>query len=763
MSSKPIADPKKAIEFVNWLIREAPLYLEQMNSQGNANPKHKLYPTNETASAVRFVAGNNNETYQRNIYFVPNAEFLNGKRNKANLSAVRFLHVDLDCKDYPGDVKQQGERILALLCDKPVRPKGVPHPSAIWFTGGGYQAVWHLSEPISVELAEELNLALLVNLHGGLGTHDASRLLRLPFTVNWLNEKKRADGRVPMLAIQLHPVNLNSPPASFTVGDFQMRLDKSEPKLPLATAGKPKDSLKFEALPLPDDLNSIIPLDKKWAEVIMTGEDPPDKVYGSRSERVFAATIWMLSKGMDPGYVLSIITDPEIGISAHVLDNGNPMKYGRRQIERAYTLLEMKHNGWPVTDDNGKPITGIPENIRYALSILGVDAQRNLFTKTNEITGYKLDERDLNEVGDILWSAFSRKLKFSASPEFIKRELVAVAHENTYHPVIDYLDGLKWDGFPRIVQWLANYTGAADNELNREFGSKFLVAAVRRIKQPGVKFDTMLVLEGSQGAGKSRLAATFAVWDEWFCGSLDLKSDDKAKAELLSRAWIVECQELDGLNKTTSQNLKKFLSTAIDLFRPAYGRNAQAYKRHCVILGTTNEGTYLRDLTGNRRIWPVEIGEIELKSLSADIDQIWAEAVVREQEGGSIVLSKHLWDEASRVQGFRMVEDDFAEVLNDHFADCTGKDSMDSIKLLLNLDTARMSPSNARRIKAAMDDLGWEYGTHRLHDLAGAQQRPRKGFARGTDADRRVEIVAVRKHGGTVVLDTKIIPPDTPF
>lgn len=277
------------------------------------------------------------------------------------------------------------------------------------------------------------------------------------------------------------------------------------------------------------------------------------------------------------------------------------------------------------------------------------------------------------------------------------------------------------------------------------------------------QFDTMLVLEGSQGAGKSRLAATFAVWDEWFCGSLDLKSDDKAKAELLSRAWIVECQELDGLNKTTSQNLKKFLSTAIDLFRPAYGRNAQAYKRHCVILGTTNEGTYLRDLTGNRRIWPVEIGEIELKRLSADIDQIWAEAVVREQEGGSIVLSKHLWDEASRVQGFRMVEDDFAEVLNDHFADCTGKVSMDSIKLLLNLDTARMSPSNARRIKAAMDDLGWEYGTHRLHDLAGAQQRPRKGFARGTDAGRRVEIFAVRKHGGTVVLDTKIIPPDTPF
>jgi len=763
MSSKLVADPKKAIEFVNWLAQEAPLYLEQMSSQGNANPKHKLYPANETASAVRFVAGNNTETYQRNMYFVPNAEFLDGKRNKANLSAVRFLHVDLDCKDYPGDLKQQEERILALLCDEPARPKGIPHPTAIWFTGGGFQAVWRLTEPISVELAEELNHALLVALQGGLGTHDASRLLRVPWTMNWLNDKKRADGRVPKLAHPLHPMNLNSPPVSFSVDDFQMRRVMSEPKLPLAATGKPKDSFEFEALPLPDDLNSIIPLDQKWAEVIMTGENPPDKVYASRSELVLAATLWMLGKGMDPGHVLSIITDPEIGISAHVLENGNPMKYGRRQIKRAYAILEMNQRGWPVTDDEGKPVPRIPENIRYAFSLLGVDAQRNLFTQTNEVTGYQLDERDLNEIGDILWSAFSRELQFNASPEVIKRELVAVAHENTYHPVIDYLDGLEWDGVPRIDQWLATYTSAADTELNREFGSKFLVAAVRRIKQPGVKFDTMLVLEGSQGAGKSRLAATLAVRDEWFCGSLDLKSDDKAKAELLSRAWIVECQELDGLNKTTSQNLKKFLSTAIDLFRPAYGRTVLSYKRHCVILGTTNEGTYLRDLTGNRRMWPVAVGKIDVKRLSADIDQIWAEAVVRERDDGSIILSKHLWDEARRVQGYRMVEDDFAEVLHDNFSDRTGKVSMDSIKLLLNLDASRMSPSNARRIKAAMDDLGWEHGTHRLHDLAGAQQRPRKGFARGTDADRRVEIFAVRKHGGTVVLDTKIIPPDTPF
>ena len=164
---------------------------------------------------------------------------------------------------------------------------------------------------------------------------------------------------------------------------------------------------------------------------------------------------------------------------------------------------------------------------------------------------------------------------------------IAVAHDQAYHPVIDYLDGLAWDGTPRIDTWLRDYCGAEDTELNRAFGAKLLIAGVRRIKQPGVKFDTMLVLEGPQGAGKSGLAERLAVRKEWFCGNLDLKSDDKTKAELLARAWIVECQELDGMNHTTSQSLKKFLSTDTDNYRKAYGHDARGYRRHCIIIGTT--------------------------------------------------------------------------------------------------------------------------------------------------------------------------------
>ena len=154
------------------------------------------------------------------------------------------------------------------------------------------------------------------------------------------------------------------------------------------------------------------------------------------------------------------------------------------------------------------------------------------------------------------------------------------------------------------------------------------------------------------------------------------------------------------MNKTTSQSLKKFLSTAVDMFRPAYARNASEFRRHCIILGTTNELANLRDLTGNRRIWPVTVGTIDLERFSADVDQLWAEAVVREAAGESITLSPRLWAAASKVQGRRMVEDAYEDVLDDNFGETKGRVSMDSVKLLLGLDTARMSPMDTRRIKA---------------------------------------------------------------
>lgn len=746
-------NPARAIEFLHWLNPDAPIYLESMASRDNVKPIAKRFSPEARANASEFVASGNGDDAQRNMYFVPNAEFLEGERKEANLSAVRFLHVDLDYKDYPGDLKAQEDRVLALLCDKKVRPKCVPEPTAIWFTGGGCKAVWRLDIPLDIEQAEELNKALLLALQGGPGTHNADRLLRLPWTMNWLNEKKRAAGREPALAFHFEPMKFDQPPRTYPVEAFQLKLPKASGATVAQQPGNPASPMQIDPVPLPADLSEILPPEPDWVEAIVTGNNPPGKAYASRSELVFACILWMLVRGVEPGHVMSIILSADLGISAHVLESPNPTAYARRQIERAMSAIATRSGGWPIRDSDGRPIKNAASNVRYALAVLGVDAQRNTFTQADEFRGYGLDGRDLNDIAEILASAFARDLDFGATPAAIKRELLAIAHEQQYHPVEDYLDSLVWDGKPRIDTWLADYCGAEDSELNREFGSKLLIAGVRRIRHPGCKFDTMLVLEGAQGAGKSRLAQLLAVRDEWFCGSLDLKSDDKTKAEMLARAWIVECQELDGLNKATSQSLKRFLSTAIDTFRRAYGRDAGEYRRHCIILGTTNEGAYLRDLTGNRRIWPVVVRRIDLARFGADVHQLWAEAAVREAAGESIALSTHLWAAAAEVQGKRMVEDAYADALEDAFAGITGRVSMDSVKLLLGLDTAHMSPTDARRIKVVMAALGWDYGTHRLHDLGQRQKIQRKGFARGDAVQQKVEYIAQRIERGIVVIE----------
>ncbi|PWJ81660.1 DNA primase RepB-like protein [Pseudaminobacter salicylatoxidans] len=741
-----------AINYLLWINPDAPIYLEHMESAGRESPTVETYQQHDADSAKRFVTANNGHEFQRNLYYMPNARLLNGKRAKANVSGSDFLWADLDGKHFPGNEAERLDTILALLTEDKRRPKGVPPPTAIIFSGGGYQALWKLSEPIPSEQAENMNRALLEAFGGASGPIAVSQLLRLPGTVNWLNDGKRADGRKPASALLLDPPNFSKPPTTYRAEDFKLRLPKD--KALTVPGSRQTDIMPTEIapLPLPEDLGEIIPSNLKWVQVMVTGEDPPDKTYPSRSERMMACLCWMLGNGVQPGHALSILLDPDYAIGAHVREKPNSLRYGQRQVARALMTIQAGREDWPEVDEKLQPIRDHPANIRYALARLGVEVRRNIFSFTNDVEGIGLEGRDLNDVADILSSRFQLSLKFKASTAAIKTELVAIGHEQTYHPIIEYFDGLVWDGKPRIDGLLRDYAGADDTELNREFGAKFMIAGVRRVKRPGVKFDTMLVFEGSQGTGKSSFAETLAVRDEWFCGSLSLKSDDKTKAELLAGAWIVEVQEMDGIRKASSHELKKFLSTRRDKYRRAYGRDARTYPRQYVIIGSTNDEKYLFDQTGNRRFWPVRGGRIQLDKLRADLYQLRAEAVVREAAGESISLSEHLWSAACELQNLRLVEDAFAGVLEDWFAGKTGRVSMDSVKFLLGFEGGRLSSVEVQRIKAEMARLGWEDRTNRLYDLAQREQTQRRGFARGRLDERKVEWLAKRGEGGMTTL-----------
>src|SRR5262249_49566476 len=226
----------------------------------------------------------------------------------------------------------------------------------------------------------------------------------------------------------------------------------------------------------------------------------------------------------------------------------------------------------------------------------------------------------------------AHKKGFEPPKEAVIDAVTRIALNYRFNPALDYLEGLRWDGRPRIDTWLSDYCGADNNPLNRAIGRKFLLATVRRARQPGCKFDNIIVLESPQGTLKSTLARVLAC-DENFSDADVLASDKREQQELCEGVWIYEIAELSGLHKSEVEKVKAFASRQEDKARPAYGRKVEIRARTCVFFGTTNDNEYLQDQTGNRRFWPVAIVKVDIEAVRRDRDQLFAEAVAAEATG----------------------------------------------------------------------------------------------------------------------------------
>lgn len=215
-------------------------------------------------------------------------------------------------------------------------------------------------------------------------------------------------------------------------------------------------------------------------------------------------------------------------------------------------------------------------------------------------------------------------------------------HKHSYNAVKDYLNSLpEWDGVHRLDTLFIDYLGADDNEYTRAATRKSITAAVARVMTPGVKYDTMPILAGPQGIGKSTLLRLLG--GRWFSDSLST-FEGKEACEMLQGVWINEVGELNGLNRAETNAVKQFLSKVEDIFREPYGRRTSVYPRRCVFFGTTNEAEFLRDKTGNRRFWPIDCGVKEptknvFKDLPQEVLQIWAEALVAWRLGEPLYLT----------------------------------------------------------------------------------------------------------------------------
>ena len=277
-----------------------------------------------------------------------------------------------------------------------------------------------------------------------------------------------------------------------------------------------------------------------------------------------------------------------------------------------------------------------------------------------------------------------------------------VVDDRSYHPIREFFASLpEWDGVKRVDTLLVDYLGADDSPYVRAVTRKELCAAYVRVHNPGAKFDTMIVLNGDQGIGKSTLISKLG--GEWYSDSLNLSDmNDKTAAEKLQGYWIMEIGELAGMKKADLDKVKAFISRQDDKYRASFGRRVTPHPRQCVFFGTTNsQNGYLRDITGNRRYWNVKVpGNGKYKPWELDEDtvkQVWAEVVLYAKAGEKLYLPSELEDYAKEEQRAAMERDD-REGLVQEYLDMLLPDNWDSMDVYKRKEYVREADDPTRPI-----------------------------------------------------------------
>tara|TARA_R110002096_G_scaffold423452_1_gene630559 strand:- start:21689 stop:23983 length:2295 start_codon:yes stop_codon:yes gene_type:complete len=713
---KPAAEPevtnnnKISRKFLKTWAKEGPWVLTAINSERHGI-QGKVIQAEDKEGLEKFLE--ECATNNRNVYFHVNTthDKVKTKASKEDVKYVTHFHVDIDPRAGE-DVEAEQERILELARNP---PEGIPYPTWINYSGGGYQLFWELNEPIdvnyNVEAAEKVELynIRLEVLYKADNCHNVDRIMRLPGSVNCPDEKKRRRGRTRAMAdvIEFHEKNV------YKVSDFTPATSSVKPG-----AGNKNNSPKVDLgnIERADSIETL----KGWAKdkgktaadwfgVVVVQGDNPEKPYESRSDALFAVCCEMVRLEFTDTQMYSVITDPDFGISASVLDKGSSIqRYAKRQIERARETVGGEFD----TDKHDKPIAKSPRNIRLAIGKLGVTLRNNLLSGNVEIYGLDRHGPALTDVSEgALILTIEKNFKFLPPENLVRMVMADLAHNDSYHPIVDELDRLQklYKGGKSLETWLIDVAGVKDTPLNREFSRLMLLALVRRVRRPGCKFDFMPVFEGAQGTQKSSLLRILAIKDEWFSDSFSLKAsaDPKLVIEQTRGHWIVEVAELDGINKAGVEDIKGMLSRQSDRGRMAYARHAIEVLRQWVGFGTTNSVEWLKDPTGNRRFWPILLGLIDLVKFAAMRDQLWAEAATVEATGVPIQLDPKLYAAATEAQSERLSEHPFVDTFREYLGDKEGLMPLAEAWKILGIHPKDQTRNRNRDLGSALRSLGW--------------------------------------------------------
>ncbi len=383
--------------------------------------------------------------------------------------------------------------------------------------------------------------------------------------------------------------------------------------------------------------------------------------------------------------------------------------------KRAARFGEAWKDAWQTNDD-GKPISNLANALhalRHSPDLAEMFSRDEMLRADMMLnpTLQPVRDHDVTAVQEGLQRAGLTRLSKDTMHQAVQRR----ASEREFHPVRDYLDGLRWDGTKRLDRWLSYYLGAVHTPYTAGIGRMFLIAMVARVMRPGCKADYMLVLEGAQGARKSTACAILA--GTWFSDSLpDLRSGGKDVAQHLNGKWLIEVAEMSALDKAEAAALKAFITRTTERYRPSFGRAEVIEPRQCVFIGTTNKEAYLRDETGGRRFWPVTVTAIDTDALALDRDQLFAEAVAVFRAGEKWWPDQQF--EAQHIkpeQDARYEADAWEQAIADYVKD---KDKVTVLEVAvhgLGFDKPKLGTADQRRIGAGLERVGWERGARTMH------------------------------------------------
>jgi hypothetical protein len=285
-----------------------------------------------------------------------------------------------------------------------------------------------------------------------------------------------------------------------------------------------------------------------------------------------------------------------------------------------------------------------------------IDLKYNDFGHFIEIDGKRYNDNDT-----IIIKEKMRGMRLEMSVTTIDEAVLTVALRNRYHPVKQYIESLEWDGTPRAETWLHDMAGAKDDCYTRFISRTVLLSAIYRVYQPGCQYDTMIIFEGDQGIGKSKIVR--ALGGKWY-KSITLTDRDKDTIQLMQGAWFIEVPELSVFAKRDIESLKAFISNPTDSARFAYGRNDRVYPRQSVFVGTINPEAngYLMDSTGNRRFLPIQLRNIKYDLIEKVVNQLFAETYLLYKQNVSIYISdKKMLNISMKHQTKREFHDDWGD------------------------------------------------------------------------------------------------------